>query len=113
MQSRPANPNDATLKKVPYTGVQYVGIPEFQSFGTIITVLIFVVAVLAIALAGIAYRGNRGLHRPLGGPPGEAAGALAITAPGRFGAPPPCPQGARFSPRFRVKGEQGHLRPPR
>lgn len=29
-----ANPNDATLKKVPYTGVQYVGIPEFQSIGT-------------------------------------------------------------------------------
>jgi sorbitol/mannitol transport system substrate-binding protein len=31
-----ANPNDATLKKVPYTGIQYVGIPEFQSFGAII-----------------------------------------------------------------------------
>nr|WP_116150240.1 sugar ABC transporter substrate-binding protein [Paraburkholderia sp. BL27I4N3] len=31
-----ANPNDSTLKKVPYTGVQYVGIPEFQSFGTIV-----------------------------------------------------------------------------
>ncbi len=31
-----ANPNDSTLKKVPYSGVQYVGIPEFQSFGTLI-----------------------------------------------------------------------------
>lgn len=31
-----ANPNEPTLKKVPYTGIQYVGIPEFQSFGTII-----------------------------------------------------------------------------
>ncbi|SAL72559.1 periplasmic ABC transporter substrate-binding component [Caballeronia peredens] len=31
-----ANPNDATLKKVPYTGIQFVGIPEFQSFGTVV-----------------------------------------------------------------------------
>jgi sorbitol/mannitol transport system substrate-binding protein len=31
-----ANPDDATLKKVPYTGVQFVGIPEFQSFGTVV-----------------------------------------------------------------------------
>jgi sorbitol/mannitol transport system substrate-binding protein len=31
-----ANPNDSTLQKVPYSGVQYVGIPEFQSFGTLI-----------------------------------------------------------------------------
>ncbi|AUT66577.1 sugar ABC transporter substrate-binding protein [Paraburkholderia terrae] len=31
-----ANPNDSTLKKVPYTGVQFVGIPEFQSFGTVV-----------------------------------------------------------------------------
>lgn len=31
-----ANPNDATLQKVPYTGVQFVGIPEFQSFGTVV-----------------------------------------------------------------------------
>jgi sorbitol/mannitol transport system substrate-binding protein len=31
-----ANPNDATLHKVPYTGVQFVGIPEFQSFGTVV-----------------------------------------------------------------------------
>jgi sorbitol/mannitol transport system substrate-binding protein len=31
-----ADPNDSTLKKVPYTGVQYVGIPEFQSFGTVV-----------------------------------------------------------------------------
>ena len=31
-----ANPNDATLKPVPYTGVQFVGIPEFQSIGTIV-----------------------------------------------------------------------------
>jgi sorbitol/mannitol transport system substrate-binding protein len=30
-----ADPNDSTLKKVPYSGVQYVGIPEFQSFGTV------------------------------------------------------------------------------
>ncbi len=29
-----ADPTDATRDKVPYTGVQYVGIPEFQGFGT-------------------------------------------------------------------------------
>ena len=29
-----ANPADATLEKVPYTGVQYVAIPEFQGIGT-------------------------------------------------------------------------------
>ena len=29
-----ADPNDPTLKKVPYTGVQFVAIPEFQSIGT-------------------------------------------------------------------------------
>jgi sorbitol/mannitol transport system substrate-binding protein len=32
-----ADPNDATLHKVPYTGVQYVGIPEFQAIGTQVT----------------------------------------------------------------------------
>ncbi|SAL04124.1 periplasmic ABC transporter substrate-binding component [Caballeronia calidae] len=31
-----ANPNDSSLKKVPYSGVQFVGIPEFQSFGTVV-----------------------------------------------------------------------------
>ncbi len=31
-----ANPNDATLHKVPYTGVRFVGILEFQSFGTVV-----------------------------------------------------------------------------
>lgn len=31
-----ANPNDATLKKAPYSGIQFVGIPEFQSFGTVV-----------------------------------------------------------------------------
>lgn len=31
---RRANPNDATLQPVPYTGVQFVGIPEFQALGT-------------------------------------------------------------------------------
>jgi sorbitol/mannitol transport system substrate-binding protein len=31
-----ANPIDSTLKKVPYTGVQFVGVPEFQSFGTVV-----------------------------------------------------------------------------
>ena len=29
-----ADPNDATVEKVPYTGVQFVGIPEFQAIGT-------------------------------------------------------------------------------
>ena len=29
-----ADPTDSTQDKVPYTGVQYVGIPEFQGFGT-------------------------------------------------------------------------------
>jgi sorbitol/mannitol transport system substrate-binding protein len=31
---RTANPTDATQEKVPYRGISYVGIPEFQSFGT-------------------------------------------------------------------------------
>ena len=31
-----ANPDDSTLQKVPYSGVQFVGIPEFQSFGTVV-----------------------------------------------------------------------------
>ena len=29
-----ADPNDPSAKPVPYTGVQYVGIPEFQAIGT-------------------------------------------------------------------------------
>jgi sorbitol/mannitol transport system substrate-binding protein len=32
-----ADPNNSTLNKVPYTGVQFVGIPEFQSIGTQVT----------------------------------------------------------------------------
>lgn len=32
-----ADPTNATLKKVPYTGVQFVGIPEFQQIGTTVT----------------------------------------------------------------------------
>ncbi len=32
-----ADPTNATLHKVPYTGVQFVGIPEFQSIGTQVT----------------------------------------------------------------------------
>ncbi|KVQ94369.1 sugar ABC transporter substrate-binding protein [Burkholderia ubonensis] len=31
-----ADPNNPSARKVPYTGVQYVGIPEFQSFGTVV-----------------------------------------------------------------------------
>ncbi len=31
-----ADPNDATLHKAPYTGIQFVTIPEFQSFGTVV-----------------------------------------------------------------------------
>jgi sorbitol/mannitol transport system substrate-binding protein len=31
-----ADPKSPTLKPVPYTGVQFVGIPEFQSFGTVV-----------------------------------------------------------------------------
>jgi sorbitol/mannitol transport system substrate-binding protein len=31
-----ADPDHPTLKPVPYTGVQFVGIPEFQSFGTVV-----------------------------------------------------------------------------
>lgn len=31
-----ADPNDPSLKKVPYTGIQFVGIPEFPSFGTVV-----------------------------------------------------------------------------
>ena len=35
MQS--ADPTNATLHKVPYVGVQFVGIPEFQAIGTQVT----------------------------------------------------------------------------
>ncbi|MGN6669185.1 MAG: ABC transporter substrate-binding protein [Trinickia sp.] len=31
-----ADPDHPTAKPVPYTGVQFVGIPEFQSFGTVV-----------------------------------------------------------------------------
>ncbi|TDV35181.1 sorbitol/mannitol transport system substrate-binding protein [Paraburkholderia caballeronis] len=31
-----ADPNHPTAQPVPYTGVQFVGIPEFQSFGTVV-----------------------------------------------------------------------------
>ena len=31
-----ADPNNPCIKPVPYTGVQFVGIPEFQSFGTVV-----------------------------------------------------------------------------
>jgi sorbitol/mannitol transport system substrate-binding protein len=40
-----ADPTDATLQKVPYTGVQYVGIPEFAGMGT--TVSQFIAAAIA------------------------------------------------------------------
>jgi sorbitol/mannitol transport system substrate-binding protein len=29
-----ADPNNATVEKVPYTGIQFVGIPEWQAIGT-------------------------------------------------------------------------------
>ena len=32
-----ADPTNATLHKVPYVGVQFVGIPEFQAIGTQVT----------------------------------------------------------------------------
>jgi sorbitol/mannitol transport system substrate-binding protein len=32
-----ADPNDATLNKVPYVGVQFVDIPEFQQIGDMVT----------------------------------------------------------------------------
>jgi sorbitol/mannitol transport system substrate-binding protein len=32
-----ADPTHSTLHKVPYTGVQFVGIPEFQDIGTLVT----------------------------------------------------------------------------
>ena len=41
-----ANPNDATRDPVPYTGVQFVAIPEFQGIGTDVSQFI------ADALAG-------------------------------------------------------------
>ena len=34
MQS--ADPTNPCIKPVPYTGIQFVGIPEFQSFGTVV-----------------------------------------------------------------------------
>jgi sorbitol/mannitol transport system substrate-binding protein len=32
-----ADPTKSTLQKVPYVGVQFVGIPEFQRIGTLVT----------------------------------------------------------------------------
>ena len=32
-----ADPTNSTLHKVPYVGVQFVGIPEFQAIGTQVT----------------------------------------------------------------------------
>jgi sorbitol/mannitol transport system substrate-binding protein len=32
-----ADPTNSTLNKVPYVGVQFVGIPEFQQIGTQVT----------------------------------------------------------------------------
>jgi sorbitol/mannitol transport system substrate-binding protein len=31
-----ADPTNPAIKPVPYTGIQFVGIPEFQSFGTVV-----------------------------------------------------------------------------
>ena len=31
-----ADPTNPCIKPVPYTGVQFVGIPEFQSFGGVV-----------------------------------------------------------------------------
>jgi sorbitol/mannitol transport system substrate-binding protein len=31
-----ADPTNPCIKPVPYTGVQFVGIPEFQSLGTVV-----------------------------------------------------------------------------
>jgi sorbitol/mannitol transport system substrate-binding protein len=40
-----ADPTDATVQKVPYTGIQYVGIPEFAGIGT--TVSQYIAAAIA------------------------------------------------------------------
>jgi sorbitol/mannitol transport system substrate-binding protein len=31
-----ADPTNPCIKPVPYTGIQFVGIPEFQSIGTVV-----------------------------------------------------------------------------
>jgi sorbitol/mannitol transport system substrate-binding protein len=31
-----ADPTNPCIKKVPYTGITFVGIPEFQSLGTVV-----------------------------------------------------------------------------
>ena len=31
-----ADPTNPCIRKVPYTGIQFVAIPEFQSFGTVV-----------------------------------------------------------------------------
>lgn len=43
-----ANPNDSTLEKSPYTGVQFAAIPEFQAIG------VAVGQQMSAALAGTA-----------------------------------------------------------
>jgi sorbitol/mannitol transport system substrate-binding protein len=31
-----ADPTNPCIKKVPYTGITFIGIPEFQSFGSVV-----------------------------------------------------------------------------
>jgi hypothetical protein len=38
-----ADPTNPCIKKVPYTGVQFVGIAEFQSIGTVVGQNIYVI----------------------------------------------------------------------
>jgi methyl-accepting chemotaxis protein len=79
-------------------------------FRASLTALIFVVAVLAIALAGIVYVVNRALYRSLGGAPEYAAEIVAITASGDLSHPIYIEQGDRSSLLFRIKEMQGQLR---
>ncbi|CAH2798905.1 MAG: Various polyols ABC transporter, substrate-binding protein [Candidatus Burkholderia crenata] len=61
-----ANPNDVTLKKVLYTGVQFVGILEFQSFGTVVGQSIAGVVVGQTTVDAALTAGNAAANRAAG-----------------------------------------------
>ena len=66
-----ADPTNPAIRPVPYTGVQFVGIPEFQSFGTVVGQNV------AGALAGKMTRGCGAEGEPGGGEQGREAGRVA------------------------------------
>jgi sorbitol/mannitol transport system substrate-binding protein len=58
-----ADPNDSSLKKVPYSGIQFVGIPEFPSFGTVVGQAIAGVVAGQISVDAALKAGNAAANR--------------------------------------------------